>query len=133
LGAPRSRHGGLLPEPRELREGQCHRTRVLETEADPLKLTLSLLRDADGYNPLIPHTQVLEPNLVVHKLYNGYWSFGRPSAEERSQDLRAVLRKCRPEWGITAPELRAAWERADKTRFYPYGKSRAQIFKEQGE
>lgn len=74
------------------------------------------------HNPMIPHTIVLEPGLVVFKVYNGYWFFGRPTVEELRQDLRAVLRKCRPDWDITAPELKTAWERGDKTRFYPYGK-----------
>jgi hypothetical protein len=31
---------------------------------------------------MIPHTIVLEPGLVIHKIYNGYWSllrlFGLP-------------------------------------------------------
>ena len=26
-----------------------------------------------GHNPMIPHTIVLEPGLVVFKIYNGYW------------------------------------------------------------
>src|SRR5919106_5370642 len=34
------------------------------------------------HDPMIPHTLVLEPSLVIHKTYNGYWFWGRPSAEE---------------------------------------------------
>jgi peroxiredoxin len=83
------------------------------------------------HNPMIPHTIVLEPGLVVHKIYDGYWYFGRPTIEELRQDLRAVLRKCRPDWDISRPELRAAWERGEKTRFYPYGKSYAEVFASQ--
>ena len=74
------------------------------------------------HNPMIPHTLVLEPGLVVFKVYNGYWFFGRPTVEELRQDLRAVLRKCRPDWDITTPEMKAAWGRGEKARFYPYGK-----------
>ena len=33
------------------------------------------------HNPMIPHTIVLEPGLIVHKIYNGYWFFGRPTVE----------------------------------------------------
>ena len=33
-------------------------------------------------NPMIPHTLVLEPGLVVHTIYNGYWYWGRPSTAE---------------------------------------------------
>ena len=53
------------------------------------------------HNPMIPHVIVLEPGLVIHKIYNGYWFFGRPTVEELRQDLRAVTRKCRPDWDIT--------------------------------
>jgi peroxiredoxin len=74
-------------------------------------------------NPMIPHTLVLEPGLVVYKIYMGYWFFGRPTLEELRQDLRAVLKKCRPDWDITGAELRAAWNRGEKDRFYPYGKT----------
>jgi peroxiredoxin len=82
-------------------------------------------------NPMIPHTIVLEPGLIVYKIYNGYWFFGRPTTEELRQDLRAVIKKCRPDWDITSPEMKAAWERGDRSRFYPYGKSYAQVFGEQ--
>jgi peroxiredoxin len=82
-------------------------------------------------NPMIPHTIVLEPGLVVFKIYNGYWYFGRPTIEELRQDLRAVTKKCRPDWDITTPEQRAAWARGEKDRFYPYGKSYAKVFAEQ--
>src|SRR6266568_3815383 len=47
------------------------------------------------HNPMIPHVIVLEPGLVIYKIYNGYWFFGRPTPEELRQDLRAVLKKCR--------------------------------------
>jgi hypothetical protein len=56
---------------------------------------------------MIPHVIVLEPGLVVFKIYNGYWFFGRPTIEELRHDLRAVLKKCRPDWDITKPELKA--------------------------
>jgi peroxiredoxin len=84
------------------------------------------------HDPMIPHTLVLEPGLVVYKIYVGYWYFGRPTVEELRLDLRAVTRKCRPDWDITSPEMRAAWNSGDKSRFYPYGKSLAQEFAERG-
>jgi len=84
-----------------------------------------------GHNPMIPHTIVLEPGLVVFKIYNGYWFFGRPTVEELRLDLRAVLTKCRPDWDITSPEMKAAWTRGEKDRFFPYGKSYAKVFAEQ--
>jgi peroxiredoxin len=83
------------------------------------------------HNPMVPHTIVLEPGLVVHKIYMGYWFFGRPTIEELRQDLRAVTKKCRRDWDLSDPELREAWAKGDKSRFYPYGKSYAAVFKEQ--
>jgi peroxiredoxin len=83
------------------------------------------------HNPMIPHTLVLEPGLVIFKIYMGYWFFGRPTNEELRQDLRAVLKKCRPDWDLSSPELKEAWKRGEKNRFYPYGKTYAQVFEEQ--
>ena len=40
---------------------------------------------------MIPHTLVLEPRLRVYKIYNGYWSFGRPTVEELRLDLGSRL------------------------------------------
>jgi len=74
---------------------------------------------------MIPHVVVLEPGLIVLKIYNGYWFFGRSTLEELRQDLRVVLRKCRPDWDITAPELTADWEKGEHGRFYPDGQTRA--------
>ena len=77
-------------------------------------------------NPMIPHVIVLEPGLVVYKIYNGYWYLGRPTMEELRHDLRAVAKKCRPDWDITTPELKAAWQQGRKELFYPYGKRYAE-------
>jgi peroxiredoxin len=84
-----------------------------------------------AHNPMIPHTIVLEPGLVVYKIYNGYWFFGRPTLEELRQDLRVVTKKCRPDWDITDAEHRSAWQRGETDRFYPYGKTYAKVFGEQ--
>jgi peroxiredoxin len=81
-------------------------------------------------NPMIPHVIVLEPGLVIYKIYNGYWFFGRPTVEDLRQDLRAVSKKCRPDWDITAPALRAAWQEGRKELFYPYGKTFVQTLVE---
>ncbi len=83
------------------------------------------------HNPMIPYVFVLEPGLVIHKIYNGYWFFGRPTVEELRQDLRAVLRKCRPDWDISTPELKAAWAEGRREIFHPYGKTYVQTISEQ--
>jgi hypothetical protein len=51
------------------------------------------------HNPMIPHVIVLEPGLVIHKVYNGYWFFGRPTLEDLRQDLRAVTKEVPPGLG----------------------------------
>lgn len=99
--------------------------RIVQKDLDIAEYT-----DPD-HNPMIPHTFVLEPGLVVFKIYNGYWFFGRPTLEDLRQDLRAVTRKCRPDWDITTADQKAAWERGEKKGFYPYGKSYAAVFGEQ--
>ena len=71
------------------------------------------------HNPMIPHTLVLEPGLVIYKIYNGYWFWGRPSTEELRKDLQEVTRKIRPDWDLATPGLRENWE-GDKTMHYPY-------------
>lgn len=65
---------------------------------------------------------MLEPGLVIYKIYNGYWFFGRATPEELRQDLRAVMQKYGPDWDITTPELKAAWQQGRKEIFFPYGK-----------
>jgi peroxiredoxin len=149
----RRQHEGLVQLHREMEVGYC-RMVTISTEnllgtnefrggvgahwpflSDPARVVQKDLDIAEytdpKNNPMIPHTLVLEPGLVIYKLYVGYWYFGRPTVEELRMDLRAVLMRCRPDWDITRPELREAFERGEKDRFYPYGKSYAQVFAEQ--
>lgn len=121
-----------LAQTNEFRTGLGAHWTFLTDSARKVQKDLDIAEYTDpAHNPMIPHTLVLEPGLVVYKVYNGYWYFGRPTLEELRQDLRAVLMRCRPDWDIADPELRAAWERGEKARFYPYGKSYAQVFAEQ--
>jgi peroxiredoxin len=99
--------------------------RIIQKDLDIAEYTDPL------HNPMIPHVIVLEPGLVVHTIYNGYWFFGRPTVEDLRGDLRFVIRKCRPDWDITMPELKAAWQQGRKERFYPYGKTYVQTLAEQ--
>jgi hypothetical protein len=46
-------------------------------------------------------------------------------------DIRAVTKKCRPDWDITTPELKAAWQQGRKELFYPYGKTYVQTLGEE--
>ena len=80
---------------------------------------------------MIPHVIVLEPDLVIYKVYNGYRFWGRPTLEDLRQDLRVVTKKCRPDWDITKPDLKAAWQQGRKELIYPYGKTYLQTPGEQ--
>ncbi len=121
-----------LLETNELRSGVGAHWPFLSDPGRKIQKDLEIAEYTDPTNnPMISHTIVLEPGLVVHKIYDGYWFFGRPTIEELRRDLRAVLQKCRPDWDITKPELKAEWERGEKKRFFPYGKSYAQLFAEQ--
>ena len=48
------------------------------------------------HNPMIPHTLVLRPGLVIHSIYNGYWFWGRPSIVDLWRDLRACRARFDP-------------------------------------
>ncbi len=99
--------------------------RVVQKDLDICEYTDPL------HNPMIPHVFVLEPDLIIYKIYNGYWFFGRPTLEELRLDLRAVTRKSRPDWDITTPEAKLAWQEDRKEFFYPYGKTYAETIREQ--
>ena len=70
------------------------------------------------HNPMIPHTLVLKPGLVIHSIYNGYWFWGRPSLADLWHDLRAVTRAIRPDWDLSAPGLRDAWNAGEMSAFH---------------
>jgi peroxiredoxin len=91
--------------------------------ADPGRIVQRDLDIAEYTDPLhdqmVPHTIVCEPGLIVFKIYNGFWFFGRPTVEELRHDLRAVLMKHHWDWDPSEPDVRAAWRRGERERFYP--------------
>jgi peroxiredoxin len=74
------------------------------------------------HNPMIPHTLVLKPGLVIYSIYNGYWFWGRPSVIDLWHDLRAVTSEIRPDWDLSTPGLREAWNAGDFSRFHGWNK-----------
>jgi peroxiredoxin len=145
----RRQHEGLVHLHREMEVGYCRLVtlstdNLLETHefrsgvgahwtflSDPGRkvqkdLEIAEYTDPD-HNPMIPHTVVLEPGLRVYKIYAGYWFFGRPTVEELRLDLRLLLQRCRPDWDLTSAATRTAWANGDKTKFFPYGRSLAQL------
>ncbi|HEX5202834.1 MAG TPA: redoxin domain-containing protein [Actinoplanes sp.] len=88
--------------------------RIVQRDLDIQEYT-----DPDN-DPMIPHTLVLKPGLVVHTIYNGYWFWGRPSVDDLWLDLRAATREIRPDWDLAKPGLREAWEAGDRSLFHGY-------------
>jgi peroxiredoxin len=74
-------------------------------------------------DPMIPHTLVLKPGLVVHSIYNGYWYWGRPSISDLWHDLREATREIRPDWDLSKPGLREAWKAGDQSAFHGWNKN----------
>lgn len=101
----------------------------LHDEKRVIATDLGIEEYTDPHNrPMIPHTFVLEPGLKIHRIYNGYWFWGRPSTAELHQDLREITRRIRPDWKIDTPEMRDRWDRGEKEGFYPYGRSWKDVF-----
>jgi peroxiredoxin len=118
-----------MMEANEMRDGLGAHWPFLIDPERAVQRDLDIAEYTDPYhNPMIPHTFVLEPGLVIYSVYNGYWYWGRPSPTQLRADLRAVTEKIRPDWDITAPGQRDAWERGDKSAFWPYGMSLREVF-----
>ena len=123
---------GNITETNEYRSGVGAHWPFLSDPGRIVQKDLDIAEYTDPlHNPMIPHVLVLEPGLVVYKVYNGYWFWGRPTIEDLRQDLHAVTRKCRPDWDITTPEMKAAWQQGRKDLFFPYGKTYAQTIGEE--
>jgi peroxiredoxin len=60
---------------------------------------LGLRETADTlHDPYVPAVFTLFPDLEIHRAYNGYWFWGRPTNEELRQDLRHITMLVRPDW-----------------------------------
>src|SRR3984893_2511840 len=90
---------------------------------------LSAPRTADRLKGFL--NSIVRWRLAIAGLSRSVPYFGRPTMEDLRQDLRAVTKKCRPDWDITTPELKAAWQQGRKDLFYPYGKTYVQTLGEQ--
>ena len=64
---------------------------------------LDLLETTDTlHNPYLPAAFTLTPDLRVHRAYNGYWYFGRPTLEELRRDMREITMAVRADWELPA-------------------------------
>jgi hypothetical protein len=102
------------------------RPHPIQAGPDPdrtIQKDLDILEYTDPeHNPMIPHTLVLKPSLVIFGIYNGYWFWGRPSVIDLWHDLLAVTSEIRPDWDLSSPGLREAWNVGDFSRFHGWNK-----------
>jgi peroxiredoxin len=70
--------------------------------ADPDRTVQSQLRlreTTDTVNdPYAPAVFTLFPDLTIHRAYDGYWFWGRPTMEELRSDMREITRAMRADW-----------------------------------
>jgi peroxiredoxin len=71
--------------------------RIYQRELDLLETTDTI------NNPYIPYTFTLFPDLTIHRIYNGYWFWGRATMEELRQDMREITRRIRPDFDLQNP------------------------------
>jgi len=110
-----------LIETNEFRDGLGAQWPFLSDPGRKVQKDLDIQEYTDPHNdPMIPHTFVLGPGLQILRIYYGYWYWGRPSIQDLRTDLRELFQRIRPDWDISDPELRAAWNRGERERFYPY-------------
>ena len=108
-----------IVETREFRASVGAQWTFLSDAGRKVQKDLDIQEYTDPYHdPMIPYTLVLKPGLVIHRIYNGYWFWGRPSLDDLWRDLREATREIRPDWDLGAPGLREAWEAGDRSRFF---------------
>ncbi len=59
---------------------------------------LGLVEGSDPGRPYAPTAFTLQPDLTVHRAYDGYWFWGRPTAEELRRDFRDISASLRADW-----------------------------------
>ena len=81
--------------------------RPLDVPRDPdraVQAQLGLRETTDTvHDPYAPAVFTLFPDLTIHRAYDGYWFWGRPTLEELRGDLRAITRSIRTDWEAPTP------------------------------
>ena len=50
------------------------------------------------HDPYLPSAFTLFADLTIHRAYNGYWYWGRPTMEDLRRDMREITERSRPDW-----------------------------------
>lgn len=102
-----------LQELNAFRNGAGARWIFMSDTERVVQRTLDIPEYTDTFNkPMVPHTVVLAPKLVIEKIYVGYWFWGRPSPYDLWNDLREMSKRIRLDFDPNLPAARAAWEAA---------------------
>lgn len=81
------------------RAGLGARWTFLCDEEREAQRALGLRETTDTVNhPYVPAAFSLFPDRTIHRAYNGYWFWGRPTLEELRRDLREITQAIRPDW-----------------------------------
>ncbi len=56
--------------------------------------------------------------LIGTRRPSSYWFWGRPSVDDLWHDLRAASSEIRPDWDLSRPGLRGAWDAGDLSPFH---------------
>jgi peroxiredoxin len=65
---------------------------------------LGLRETTDTVNhPYVPRVFTLFPDLTIHRVYDGYWYWGRATVEELVRDLREISSAIRADWAAPTP------------------------------
>lgn len=60
---------------------------------------LDLLEVTDpASRPYVPITFTLRPDRTIHRVYGGYWFWGRPTLEDLRQDMRQISQAVRQDF-----------------------------------
>jgi len=81
------------------RAGLGARWTFLSDPARSVQAKLGLRETTDTLNdPYLPAVFTLFPDLTIHRAYDGYWFWGRPTTEELRHDMREISAATRPDW-----------------------------------
>jgi peroxiredoxin len=85
------------------RAGLSARWTFLSDTDRSLQARLGLRESTDTvHDPYVPAVFTLFPDRTIHRAYDGYWFWGRPTLEELRADMRAVTRTIRSDWEAPA-------------------------------
>jgi peroxiredoxin len=85
------------------RAGLGARWTFLSDPARCVQAELGLRETTDTLNdPYVPAVFTLYPDLTIHRAYDGYWFWGRPTTEELRRDMREISAAIRADWAAPA-------------------------------